>query len=105
MTEEVSTLYANLLGETARIGWAEIMPFFAKGQVLWVAPSLDLVAVAEAIAEDRGQEVAAWMQAGQLQRLSDEQASSWSESDPDNLWAVVLSPWVLVQAREASAQQ
>ena len=30
MTQEPSTLYAKLLGETAEISWKELEPFFAK---------------------------------------------------------------------------
>ena len=36
MTQEPSTLYAKLLGETASISWKELEPFFAKGALLWV---------------------------------------------------------------------
>jgi hypothetical protein len=46
MTQEPSTLYAKLLGETASITWKELQPFFAKGALLWVEPSQDLIAVA-----------------------------------------------------------
>ena len=31
MTEQTSTLYAKLLGETAMISWQELQPFFARG--------------------------------------------------------------------------
>ena len=61
MTEEPSTLYAKLLGETASISWKELEPFFAKGALLWVDPSLDLIAAAEAVATDEGEKVAAWL--------------------------------------------
>ena len=65
MTEQASTLYAKLLGETAQIGWQELQPFFARGQLLWVGEALDLVEVAQAVAEDAGAKVAAWLQACQ----------------------------------------
>ncbi len=52
MSNEISDIYAQLLGETAQISWAEIMPQFAKGMVLWVASDQDLVAVAELIIND-----------------------------------------------------
>jgi hypothetical protein len=39
MTQEPSTLYAKLLGETASITWKELEPFFAKGALLWVDPA------------------------------------------------------------------
>lgn len=40
MTQEPSTLYAKLLGETAEISWKELEPFFAKGALLWVDAGL-----------------------------------------------------------------
>lgn len=46
MTEQTSTLYAKLLGETAVISWAELQPFFARGALLQVDAALDLVEVA-----------------------------------------------------------
>lgn len=55
MTQEPSTLYAKLLGETASITWKELEPFFAKSALLWVDPALDLIAAAEAVATDDGQ--------------------------------------------------
>ncbi len=54
MNQEPSTLYAKLLGETASISWKELEPFFAKGALLWVDPGLDLIAAAEAVAQDEG---------------------------------------------------
>lgn len=36
MTEQPSTLYAKLLGETAAITWQELQPTFARGALLLV---------------------------------------------------------------------
>lgn len=96
MTDSISPLYAEILGETAAIDWAELAPWFAKGQLLWVAGDLDLVAVAEAIASDDKDLVARLMQEGRLGRMSDEQAADLHRRDPE-LWATVVRPWVLVQ--------
>lgn len=99
MSNEISDVYAQLLGETAQISWAEIMPQFAKGMVLWVASDQDLVAVAELIINDDKKQVSALMQQKALHNLSDEQALDFQLRDPD-LWAVVIAPWVLVQERK-----
>ncbi|WP_028240435.1 DUF2288 domain-containing protein [Stutzerimonas azotifigens] len=101
MTEEVSTLYAKLLGETAPITWPELQPFFARGVLLQVGAQLDLVEVALAVAEDDGAAVGAWMRAGALGRLETNQAQDWQDRHP-SLWAVVVAPWVLVQERAAT---
>lgn len=98
MTDEISTLYAQILGETAAISWPELERFFAKGIVMSVASELDLVAVGEAISNDDKTQVQSWMEQGLLHALQDQQALDYQERNP-NLWAVVISPWILVQER------
>lgn len=98
MTTEASTLYAKLLGETAEITWQELQPFFARGALLWVDPSLDLVAVAEAMAEDDEARLAKWVSGGLVGKVPESTALDILERDP-RLWAVVVAPWVLVQER------
>ncbi len=91
--------YDKLLQETARVSWAEIERMFAVGRVIEVASALDLIKVAEAFAEDDKDSVRAWMQAEQVGLLSDASASRWAGGLNLDLWAVVVSPWVLVQQR------
>lgn len=98
MSEEISTLYAKLLGETAQIEWPALEPFFARGALLWVASGLDLIAVAQALAEDDRASVAAWLGTGEVEKLSAARASGYAEGAPE-LWAVVVSPWVVIQER------
>lgn len=98
MHTEPSTLYAKLLGETAPISWQELQPFFARGSLLWVDSAHDLIAVAEAVAENRRDEVAAWLDSGRIAVLTDVHAEDLLARDP-SLWAVVVAPWVLVQER------
>lgn len=98
MTEHQEILRAKLNGETAKIGWAEMQRHHARGVVVRVAGELDLVGVALAMAQDDGAAVGRWMQAGQLGKVSDEQARDWLARDPV-LWSVVVAPWVLVQER------
>ena len=88
----------KLLSETAKVSWQELEKFFAKGVVLQVSNTLDLVEVATQVACDDSQAVTKLMQAEELIELSVKQAKVWSKSD-DGLWAVVVSPWVLVQQR------
>lgn len=99
MNDSISPLYAEILGETARISWGELAPWFAKGLLLSVAKGQDLVAVAEAVAADDKKKVNQLMQQGLLSRLDDATAKNFHERDPE-LWATVVSPWVLVQERD-----
>ncbi|MEX6501086.1 DUF2288 domain-containing protein [Pseudomonas zhanjiangensis] len=98
MTEHASTLYAKLLGETAPIAWQELQPFFARGALLWVEGGQDLIAVAQAVAENDRDKVSAWLDSGLLGKVDDTRAEDLLARDPQ-LWAVVVAPWVLVQER------
>lgn len=99
MTDDVSPLYAEILGETAQISWKELEPFFARGLLLWVDGKQDLIEVAMIISEDNKAKVVELMQNNLLQKLDDAQAIDFQERDPV-LWASVVSPWVLVQERQ-----
>jgi hypothetical protein len=100
MSDEQSTLYAKLLGETASISWKELQPFFARGALLRVAGDFDLIEAAQAVALDDREKVAAWLAKGYIGKLEADEAQDWLNRDPD-LWAVVVAPWVLVQERAA----
>lgn len=82
--------------ETSKIAWRELQRFFAGGKALMVSIDLDLIEAAFQISEDNAAQVRQWMLAGQLSRVPDEQAREWFEADA-LVWAVVVSPWVLVQ--------
>lgn len=97
-TSEPSTLYTKLLGETAAITWEELQPFFARGAVLRVEGTQDLVAVAAALAEDDKRRIVHWLASGDLRKLEVLDAEDYLARDPQ-LWAVVVAPWVLVQER------
>lgn len=86
----------RIIAETAKIPWKELLRFFAQGVVVLVKPGLDLVDTAYEVIQDNEQQVKQWMQAGDLQNVSDDQAKEWLEANA-LMWAVVVKPWVLVQ--------
>ncbi|MFN3714553.1 MAG: DUF2288 family protein [Alcanivoracaceae bacterium] len=102
MTGDNNSLFAHLNGETGRIGWRTLQPWFAKGDTLAVVAGVDLVAVATALAADDAVAVRGWLDAGELGPVSNEQAALWYEADTE-VWAVVVLPWILVQAGPAGA--
>lgn len=98
IAEQPSTLYAKLLGETAAITWQELQPTFARGALLWVDATHDLIEVAQALAQNDQVKVAAWLAAGVLSKVDDSRAEDLLSREPE-LWAVVVAPWVLAQER------
>lgn len=93
---EPEVLKAKITAETAQISWLELQKFYAAGDVLQVSAPLDLIEVAFAFATDAKEHVAAWLEQGQLGRVEPDQAKCWF-AQQTTLWAVVISPWVLVQ--------
>ena len=93
-SREVFRAKINL--ETSKIAWKELQRFFASGTAIAVNAGLDLVEVAFQISEDNAVQVTEWMRSGQVARVTDVQAQAWFDADAE-VWAVVVSPYVLVQ--------
>jgi len=91
---EISLAKINL--KTSKIAWKELQRFFAGGKALMVAADLDLIDVAFQMSEDNAEQIRQWAVAGKLAHVPDKQAREWIETDA-LVWAVVVSPWVLVQ--------
>lgn len=83
--------------ETAKIDWCELERYFAAGKAIYVAPSLDLIEVAKTLHADDTAQLQQWMNNQQVNPVSDQQALSFA-SENAQVWALVLAPWVLVQA-------
>ena len=86
--------------ETAQIAWKEWLRFFASGAAIFVSDDLDLVEVAVKMSEDNAQQVEHWMASRLIVKVSDEQARGWHGTDAV-VWAVVVSPYVLMQRGHA----
>ena len=91
-------LKAKLNFETSRIHWHELQTFFARGQVVRVAPELDLLEVATELTADNKIRFEQWMKDGRIGEVAPAAARNWYDRNAE-LWAVVIPPWVLVQAR------
>lgn len=94
---ETQTLKDKLNREAAKISWQELQRFYASGAVVAVAPRMDLIEVACQFSADNSAQVQQWLGDGSVYRPDDEQAAAWHQQQVV-LWAVVVAPWVLVQA-------
>ena len=90
------TIEQRLNLQTAKIAWSELLRFFAAGKAVCVDRSLDLIDVAASMHRDDSDHIARLMASGKIALVSDSQALAWTNTSAD-LWAVVVSPWVLVQ--------
>ena len=84
--------------QTGVLEWKELEKYFARGVVIRVDAGLDLVAVAHSMSIDNTSQMQKWLDAGSVQRASDEDARAWNRDNP-HFWCVVVAPWVLVQKK------
>ena len=96
MTDPQDVYRAKVNLETSRIAWKELQRFFASGAAVFVDSDLDLVEVAYQFSRDNKEQVERWLLTKKVARVTDEQALEWFKADAE-MWAVVVSPWVLVQ--------
>lgn len=76
--------------------FGDLRAHLARGAVIVVDASLDLLDVAEAVARDDKARVAAWIEAGHLQKPSLETIERWSKTTGAAWTVVVVQPFVLV---------
>ena len=94
--EDCSTDLDKLEKYTGEVGWDYLESHYKAGALLYVDPSIDLVTVGRAFAEDDSESVAAWKANGDLVQPSTPHAYYWEESKARFL-ALVVSPFVLIQ--------
>ena len=82
--------------ETGRLDWQEIQTHFARGVVIVVNQELDLIDIAVKLSDDNAKMIEELINNGDIVRAHDDHARSWVVKEP-SFWAVVVSPWVLVQ--------
>jgi len=95
-TADDEQLNAKLNLETGRIYWQELQRHFARGVVIKVEPGVDLVELAAQFHQDDASTVEKMIKQKKLNYASDQDAKTWHQ-DKTEFWAVVVSPWVLVQ--------
>src|SRR5690554_8207857 len=85
---------AKLNFETSRIHWHELQTYYARGQVVRVAPELDLLNVAAELTADNKAQFEQWMTAGLVGDVAPDLGPSWcgGRGEP---WGVAIAPWVL----------
>ncbi len=101
MTEQSLTLEESIRRDMAEISWAELKVKCPHEAIVMVQEHLDLIEVALAVAEDRSDLVAQWLENGGLKKLAEDDIAELDVQQPDFLGAY-LTPFVLVQRLNAS---
>ncbi len=92
-----------LNAQTGRIGWEELQRHFARGMVVRVDGSFDLVEIAATLVQDNKAQFEQWLSEGVVAHAADADAQRWNDQDTE-FWAVVAAPWILVQEADESSK-
>lgn len=92
-----SDVRGKLRSEVMSSYWEDLAAHQARGALLMLVPSLDLLDVAEAMAADDTARVGGWLKSGQLERVSAAQAEKLEATTDLRFQFVVIQPWVLAQ--------
>lgn len=87
----------TLMASMGPVELSDLRPHLARGSVIVVDSSLDLLEVAEAVARDDKARVSAWLADGLLGKPSLEQLERWSKVEGPAWTAVVVQPFVLLR--------
>jgi len=93
---DIDVLRANINSETSQISWLELQRFFAGGWLIYVSNTTNLLDVAVAFTLDNKDKVSRWLNAGDVAKVTDEQAKQWLKENT-TFWSTVVKPWVLIQ--------
>jgi hypothetical protein len=91
-------LRKQLQEELDTVDWRALRTQLRRDSVILVAPELDLVEVACAVAADRTTAVAGWIAAAQLRKPGVEELTAWERELGKPFRMLIVAPYVLIQA-------
>ena len=89
-------LRAALNDECGKLEWKELEKHFARGVVIKVCASIDLIEVAVAMIRDDKAAIENYMQQRKITKASTQDAIHWNDTNAF-FWAIVIAPWVIAQ--------
>ncbi len=84
----------KLANYTGRVPWSYLAPHAAKGSLFFVDPALAIEEVGAAFADNRADQVEAWLKSGDLVKIEELHAAQWNGTDTE-FEALVVTPFVL----------
>ncbi len=93
----MSELRSQLVAALDEAEWDWLEPHAKRDSVIIVSAALNLIDVAEAIANDNVIYVQRWIAEALIQKPSPDQLSNWQQNRAKRFNALIVQPYVLVQ--------
>lgn len=94
----MSDIRTQLADELADIEWRDLIPHSQRDAVIVVTPSLDMLDVGVALANDDTQSVQHWISEQLIYKPSQQELSDWNGEPNKNFSALIVQPFVLITA-------
>ena len=94
----MSEIRAQLLEELADADWSSLVPHAQRDALIVVNPSLDLIEVGLALANDNVSVVQRWISEQLICKPSAEELSIWNSQPTKKFSTLIVQPFVLVSA-------
>jgi hypothetical protein len=92
----MSNIKAQLSEELADVEWSALIPHAQRDALIVVSPSLDLIEVGEAIANDNAPLVQEWIREQLIHKPSVDELSTWNAQPTKKFSTLIVQPFVLV---------
>lgn len=93
----MTTVKEGFERDIAEVCWRELRIHMRRDALVTVAPALDLVAVATAVAVDDTTRVGVWIESGQLGKPTAAQLERWEEVLEKPFKMLIVQPYILMQ--------
>ncbi len=83
--------------DLAEVCWRELRVHVRRDALVTVAPHLDLVSVARAVAADDTGQVEGWIVAGQVAKPTAAELKKWESALDTPFLMLIVQPYILIQ--------
>lgn len=91
----------QLAAALGNVFFSDLRAHLARGAVVVLDPTLDILDVGEAVVADDKTKVASWIENGLLRKPSLLELETWSAIKDDRWQSLIVAPFVLVRLRAA----
>ena len=94
----MSALVERFKEELAEVCWRDLRTHVQRGTLITLAPEVDPVEVASAIARDDSEKIKTWIANGKLGKPSVEEITAWEKQLDKPFLVLIVQPYILMQA-------
>ena len=87
----------NLQEQLDECTWKDLVPHFARGNIIKVSTSLDILETAIDVANDNAVKVKLLLEEKKLDHATDEDLKAWNETPEKRFKMLVVAPFILIQ--------